>query len=122
MAKEVVKNKKVVKMNTTEQMVEAQQGEQGFMEQEVAKKSVERLEPSQLKKLQEFQTAMNDSKATIGDLTINYELQKAEVLAIVNSFRDKMKELEKEISEQFGKGITIDISNGVITRPENVNK
>jgi len=115
MAKEV-KNKKVVKMDTITQMSDAPQEAQGIMEQALVQEPLF-LEPSQLKKLQEFQVTMNDAKSTVGDLTINYELQKAEVLAIVNSFRTKMIELEKEISDKYGKGITIDISTGAVTQP-----
>lgn len=109
------------KMNTEAQTAEGPQEAQGIMEQTL-QPEVLRLEPSQLKKLQDFQLTMNEAKAHIGDLTINYELQKVGVMAVVNSFRAKIVELEKEISDKFGKGVSIDISTGAVTQPEQMNK
>ena len=83
---------------------------------------VKSLDAKQLKKLQEFEEFSKKVKEVLGDLSLQYELAKSEVLSQFYSQLNKINELKKEISDEHGEKINVDIQTGIITNQEEVNK
>lgn len=78
------------------------------------KVEIKQIDVYQLKKLQNFDVFMKDASTTLGNLTINYEFQKSDILNQIHGQQQKLAELEKEIKEQYG-NIRVNIETGEIT-------
>lgn len=76
------------------------------------------IEAKQLKKLQDFNKFFSQSRESLGDLLIQYELKKASILNQVIDIQNKYSELEKELKEDYGEDITINIETGEIQEKE----
>jgi hypothetical protein len=75
------------------------------------------ISTEQLKKLQDFNAFIDKAKLSLGELSLQYELQKANILAQVSVQQEKVFELEKEIREEYG-DIKVNIETGEIIKEE----
>jgi phenylacetate-coenzyme A ligase PaaK-like adenylate-forming protein len=76
------------------------------------------IEEKELKKLQEFELFFQKANEALGQLTIEFEFKKSDILRQVSEKATKREELKKELSETYGENITIDLSTGLISIPE----
>jgi hypothetical protein len=72
----------------------------------------------QLKMLQEFNAFIDKARMAMGELSIQYEFQKADILTQISAQQQKIAELEKEIKEEHG-DIQVNIETGEIVKQEN---
>lgn len=75
------------------------------------------INAEQLKKLQNFNTFMDKAKLSLGELSIQYEFQKADILSQIAVQQQNFNELEKAIKEEYG-DIRINIETGEIVKQE----
>lgn len=75
------------------------------------------INAEQLKKLQDFNAFMDKARLSLGELSIQYEFQKADILSQIAVQQQNFNELEKTIKEEYG-DIRINIKTGEIVRPE----
>lgn len=68
----------------------------------------------QLQKLQEFSKFTSEAKAALGDITVQYELQKNTILRQLLDQQSQVEELEKQITEQYG-NVSVNLTTGEIT-------
>jgi len=76
---------------------------------------VKKIDEKQLKKFQDFEEFSKNVKLTLGDLLIQYEVAKSNIMSQFYDKKNKISELEKEIKDEFGDNIRIDLSNGVVS-------
>jgi hypothetical protein len=76
------------------------------------------IEEKELKKLQEFELFFQKANEALGQLMIEFEFKKSDILRQVSEKATKREELKKELSETYGENITIDLSTGLISIPE----
>jgi len=74
----------------------------------------------QLQKLQEFSKFTAEIKSALGDITVQYELQKNNILRQLLDQQSNVEQLEKEITEEFG-NVSVDLTTGEITLQEITN-
>lgn len=87
------------------------------MENTAIKEEVKTISAEQLKKLQDFNAFMDKARLSLGELSIQFEFQKADILGQIAAQQQKFNELEKTIKEEYG-DIRINIKTGEIVRPE----
>jgi hypothetical protein len=75
------------------------------------------ISAEQLKKLQDFNTFMDKARLSLGELSIQYEFQKADILSQIAVQQQNFNELEKEIKEEHG-DIRVNIETGEIVKLE----
>lgn len=80
-------------------------------------KQVEKLDAAQLEKLQAFEVFIKAAREALGNLQINYELQKNDILNQVLVRNKENAELEKAIKEEHG-DIRVNIETGEIVKQE----
>jgi hypothetical protein len=86
--------------------------------QEIKKKEeAKTISTEQLKKLQDFNVFMDKARLSLGELSIQYEFQKADMLTQIAVQQQNMSELEKEIKEEHG-DIRVNIETGEIVKQE----
>lgn len=69
----------------------------------------------QLKKLQDFNAFMDKARLSLGELSIQYEFQKADILSQIAVQQQNFNELEKAIKEEHG-DIRVNIETGEIAK------
>lgn len=79
------------------------------------KEEIQKISAEQLKKLQDFNVFMDKARLSLGELSIQYEFQKAEVLSQIAVQQQNISELEKEIKEEHG-DIRVNIESGEIVK------
>lgn len=75
------------------------------------------INAEQLKKLQNFNVFMEKARLSLGELSIQYEFQKADILSQIAVQQQNFNELEKVIKEEYG-DIRINIETGEIVKQE----
>lgn len=75
------------------------------------------INAEQLKKLQNFNKFMEKARLSLGELSIQYEFQKADILSQIAVQQQNFNELEKAIKEEYG-DIRINIETGEIVKKE----
>jgi hypothetical protein len=75
------------------------------------------INSEQLKKLQDFNAFMDKARLSLGELSIQYEFQKSDILTQIAVQQQNMSELEKEIKEEHG-DIRVNIETGEIVKQE----
>jgi len=75
------------------------------------------ISADQLKKLQNFNKFMDKARLSLGELSIQYEFQKADILSQIAVQQQNFNELEKAIKEEYG-DIRINIETGEIVKQE----
>lgn len=75
------------------------------------------INPEQLKKLQNFNTFIDKARLSLGELSIQYEFQKADILSQIAVQQQNFNELEKAIKEEYG-DIRVNIETGEIVKQE----
>lgn len=85
--------------------------------QEINKEQTKAISTEQLKKLQEFNVFMDKARLSIGELSIQYEFQKADILSQIAVQQQNFNELEKAIKEEHG-DIRVNIETGEIVKQE----
>jgi hypothetical protein len=75
------------------------------------------INAEQLKKLQDFNAFMDKARLSVGELSIQYEFQKADILTQISIQQQKITELEKEIKEEHG-DIRVNLETGEIIKQE----
>jgi hypothetical protein len=86
--------------------------------QEIKKKEeVKAINAEQLKKLQDFNIFMDKARQSLGELSIQYEFQKADILSQIAVQQQNFNELEKVIKDEHG-DIRINIETGEIVKQE----
>lgn len=75
------------------------------------------INAEQLKKLQDFNAFMDKARLSLGELSIQFEFQKADILSQIAVQQQNFNELEKTIKEEYG-DIRINIKTGEIVRAE----
>lgn len=78
---------------------------------------VKKITEEQLKTLKDINVFMNEARLALGEISMQYEFQKAEVIAQIFVQQLKLTELTKEIKEQYG-DIKVNIETGEIIQPE----
>lgn len=76
-----------------------------------------RISAEQLEKLRNFNAFMEKARVALGDLSMQYEFQKADILSQTAIQQQAMAELEKEIKDEFG-DVRINIETGEIVMAE----
>ena len=85
--------------------------------QTMKKEEVKTINAEQLKKLQDFNKFMDKARASLGELSIQYEFQKADILSQIAVQQQNIAALEKEIKEEHG-DIRVNIETGEIVEQE----
>jgi len=83
----------------------------------IKKEEANTISAEQLKKLQDFKVFMDQARRSLGELSIQYEFQKADILAQITVEQQNIAELEKEIKEEYG-DIRVNIETGEIVKQE----
>ncbi|SHL94636.1 hypothetical protein [Flavobacterium chilense] len=73
------------------------------------------INAEQLKKLQDFNLFMDKARLSLGELSIQYEFQKADILSQIAVQQQNFNELEKVIKEEYG-DIRVNIETGEIVK------
>ena len=81
------------------------------------KKESKTISPEQLKKLKDFNLFMDKARLSLGELSIQFEFQKADILSQIAIQQQNFNELEKAIKEEHG-DIRVNIETGEIVRQE----
>ncbi|WP_158728219.1 MULTISPECIES: hypothetical protein [unclassified Flavobacterium] len=81
------------------------------------KEEIKAINPEQLKKLQDFNAFMDKARLSLGELSIQYEFQKADILSQIAVQQQNISDLEKAIKEEYG-DIRINIETGEIVKQE----
>ena len=85
--------------------------------QEIKKEEVKAINAEQLKKLQDFNDFMDKARVSLGELSIQYEFQKADILSQIAVQQQNFNELEKTIKDEYG-DIRVNIETGEIVKQE----
>jgi len=80
-------------------------------------KQIEMLDVERLNKLQDFNAFMDKARMALGELSMQFEFQKADILSQISIQQQKIAELEKEIKEEYG-DIQVNIETGEILKQE----
>lgn len=83
----------------------------------INKEEVKTINAEQLKKLQDFNVFMDKARLSLGELSIQYEFQKADILSQIAVQQQNFNELEKVIKEEYG-DIRVNIETGEIVKQE----
>lgn len=83
----------------------------------INKEEVKTINAEQLKKLQDFNVFMDKARLSLGELSIQYEFQKADILTQIAVQQQNFNELEKAIKEEYG-DIRVNIETGKIVKQE----
>lgn len=75
------------------------------------------INAEQLKKLQNFNVFMEKARLSLGELSIQYEFQKADILSRIAVQQQSFNELEKAIKEEYG-NVRVNIETGEIVKQE----
>ena len=75
------------------------------------------ISAEQLTKLQDFKLFMDKARLSLGELSIQYEFQKADILSQIAVQQQNFNELEKAIKEEHG-DIRVNIETGEIVKQE----
>ncbi|WP_268847404.1 hypothetical protein [Flavobacterium aestivum] len=81
----------------------------------INKEESKTINPEQLKKLQDFNAFMDKARLSLGELSIQYEFQKADILSQIAVQQQNFNELEKAIKEEYG-DIRVNIETGEIVK------
>lgn len=84
---------------------------------EIKKEEVKAINAEQLKKLQDFNLFMDKARVSLGELSIQYEFQKADILSQIAVQQQNFNELEKTIKDEYG-DIRVNIETGEIVKQE----
>jgi hypothetical protein len=87
------------------------------MENTINKEESKTISPEQLKKLKDFNVFMDKARLSLGELSIQFEFQKADILSQIAIQQQNFNELEKAIKEEHG-DIRVNIETGEIVRQE----
>ncbi|WP_316632362.1 hypothetical protein [uncultured Flavobacterium sp.] len=85
--------------------------------QEIKKEEIKAINVEQLKKLQDFNAFMDKARTSLGELSIQYEFQKADILSQIAVQQQNFNELEKAIKDEHG-DIRVNIETGEIVKQE----
>jgi hypothetical protein len=83
----------------------------------INKEETKAINAEQLKKLQDFNVFIDKARLSFGELSIQYEFQKADILSQIAVQQQNMSELEKAIIEEHGE-IRVNIETGEIVKQE----
>ncbi|MHC0445870.1 hypothetical protein ACWA1F_10685 [Flavobacterium sp. 3-218] len=83
----------------------------------INKEEAKTIKAEQLKKLQDFNVFMDKARLSLGELSIQYEFQKADILSQIAVQQQNFNELEKAIKEEYG-DIRVNIETGEIVKQE----
>ncbi|KAF2082124.1 hypothetical protein [Flavobacterium sharifuzzamanii] len=83
----------------------------------INKKEAKTINAEQLKKLQDFNVFMDKARLSLGELSIQYEFQKADILSQIAAQQQNFNELEKAIKDEHG-DIRVNIETGEIVKQE----
>jgi len=83
----------------------------------INKKEAKTINAEQLKKLQDFNVFMDKARLSLGELSIQYEFQKADILSQIAVQQQNFNELEKAIKDEHG-DIRVNIETGEIVKQE----
>lgn len=83
----------------------------------INKEEVKAISTEQLKKLQDFNVFIDKARLSLGELSIQYEFQKADILTQIAVQQQNFNELEKAIKEEYG-DIRVSIETGEIVKQE----
>lgn len=83
----------------------------------INKEEVKTISKEQLKKLKDFNVFMDKARLSLGELSIQYEFQKADILTQIAVQQQNFNELEKAIKEEYG-DIRVNIETGEIVKQE----
>lgn len=83
----------------------------------INKEEAKTINAEQLKKLQDFNVFMDKARLSLGELSIQYEFQKADILSQIAVQQQNFNELEKAIKEEYG-NIRVNIETGEIVKQE----
>ncbi|AOC93726.1 hypothetical protein BB050_00572 [Flavobacterium anhuiense] len=83
----------------------------------INKEEANTINAEQLKKLQDFNVFMDKARLSLGELSIQYEFQKADILSQIAVQQQNFNELEKAIKEEYG-DIRVNIETGEIVKQE----
>jgi desulfoferrodoxin (superoxide reductase-like protein) len=70
----------------------------------------------ELSKLQEFNQFMVNAASTLGDLQLQYESKKAQIINEIGANQTKFIEFKEELEKEYG-NVEINIQTGEITTP-----
>ena len=87
------------------------------MENIINKEESKTISQEQLKKLKDFNLFMDKARLSLGELSIQFEFQKADILSQIAIQQQNFNELEKAIKEEHG-DIRVNIETGEIVRQE----
>ncbi|MFH6989972.1 hypothetical protein ACHRVW_19695 [Flavobacterium collinsii] len=83
----------------------------------IDKQETKTINAEQLKKLQDFNVFMDKARLSLGELSIQYEFQKADILSQIAVQQQNFNELEKAIKAEYG-DIRVNIESGEIVKQE----
>nr|WP_315223708.1 hypothetical protein [uncultured Flavobacterium sp.] len=83
----------------------------------INKEASKKISLEQLKNLQDFNAFMDKARVSLGELSIQYEFQKADILRQIAVQQQNFNELEKVIKEEHG-DIRVNIETGEIVKQE----
>ncbi|QLC65771.1 hypothetical protein LPB248_05530 [Flavobacterium sp. LPB0248] len=83
----------------------------------INKEEAKTIKAEQLKKLQDFNVFMDKARLSLGELSIQYEFQKADILSQIAVQQQNFNELEKAIKDEHG-DIRVNIETGEIVKQE----
>ncbi|MBP4136956.1 hypothetical protein [Flavobacterium geliluteum] len=83
----------------------------------INKEASKKISLEQLKNLQDFNAFMDKARVSLGELSIQYEFQKADILSQIAVQQQNFNELEKVIKEEHG-NIRVNIETGEIVKQE----
>jgi|GEM_PF-2065584 len=83
----------------------------------INKEEAKTINAEQLKKLQDFNVFMDKARLSLGELSIQYEFQKADILSQIAVQQQNFNELEKAIKDEYG-DIRVNIETGEIVKQE----
>ncbi|MDQ6531279.1 hypothetical protein [Flavobacterium sp. LHD-85] len=83
----------------------------------INKEEAKTINAEQLKKLQDFNVFMDKARLSLGELSIQYEFQKADILSQIAVQQQNFNELEKAIKDEHG-DIRVNIETGEIVKQE----
>ncbi len=76
-----------------------------------------KVSESQLQKLQEFNQFMINASSVLGDLQLQYESKKAQIINDIGQNQQTFNEFKKELEDEFG-NVEINLQTGEITEPK----
>lgn len=78
---------------------------------------MKKVSEQQLERLQEFDKNTSQIRRILGDITVQYEMQKGSLLMNLQEQQTSIEDIKKEISDEFG-NVTVDLLTGEITSQE----